>query len=447
MINKKISLSEKLVLILILLTPFALIFSILISEIFISIIGLLGIYLILNETNFSKKLIVIKKPLIIILLFYLIVLISLFFSNDFNKSFLPSFFYFRYFLLSIVIFYIIYKFEYSLKFIFISLIVLMILVTIDSFYEYLQINGIVNVNPENYNYNVKNRFFITSFFEEEKKLGSFIVRLLPLMISLSIFLEIKILKKIKIEFLIIFLSGILIFYASERTSLLLFIVFLAFTVKIIQNRKIIFSTIFVFLLLAIANDTKLLSKYYYTTLYQFGVVTVTEPNENTKYNFKNLKYFSGEHEKLIKSGYEIFKENPLTGSGIKAYHDTCNEIRRRKSTDHLNKIEKQLDIDCSSHPHNTYIQILSDTGIFGGIIVFFIFIYIIFLNLKIFFINKISKNLKCFYILNIGIILNLMPLIPSGSFFNNWINLMIYFPIGFWFYLVFKLKSEKLNLL
>ena len=34
-----------------------------------------------------------------------------------------------------------------------------------------------------------------------------------------------------------------------------------------------------------------------------------------------------------------------------------------------------------------------------------------------------------------------MPFIPSGSIYNNWINIMIYFPIGFWFYLHSKIKK------
>ena len=130
-------------------------------------------------------------------------------------------------------------------------------------------------------------------------------------------------------------------------------------------------------------------------------------------------------QKLIKSGIEIFKLNPITGSGIKTYHRYCKNLKEKKS----------LDIKCSSHPHNTYIQILSDIGLFGALIVFFIFIYIFSINLKIFLSQNPSNIKKSFFILNLGILMNLMPFIPSGSFFNNWINIMIYYPIGFWFYL------------
>ena len=34
-----------------------------------------------------------------------------------------------------------------------------------------------------------------------------------------------------------------------------------------------------------------------------------------------------------------------------------------------------------------------------------------------------------------------MPLIPSGSFFNNWISLMIFFPLGFLLYMRDNIKN------
>ena len=60
--------------------------------------------------------------------------------------------------------------------------------------------------------------------------------------------------------------------------------------------------------------------------------------------------------------------------------------------------------------------------------------------------KQIPNIYKSFYLLNLGIIMNLMPFIPSGSFFNNWINLIIYFPIGFWFYLFLKVNKNKSRL-
>ena len=138
-------------------------------------------------------------------------------------------------------------------------------------------------------------------------------------------------------------------------------------------------------------EKKLIEKYIYATLTQFGVTKSYNLNDVQgnfipiweEINFSNMNYISDEHSKLIKSGIEIFKLNPITGSGIKTYHRYCKNLKE----------EKSLDIKCSSHPHNTYIQILSVSGLVGALIVFFIFIYIFSLNLKFFYL-KIHLILK-----------------------------------------------------
>ena len=40
------------------------------------------------------------------------------------------------------------------------------------------------------------------------------------------------------------------------------------------------------------------------------------------------------------------------------------------------------------------------------------------------------------------IVINLWPLIPSGNFFNNYISILIYFPLGFLIYLVYSNKNS-----
>ena len=40
-----------------------------------------------------------------------------------------------------------------------------------------------------------------------------------------------------------------------------------------------------------------------------------------------------------------------------------------------------------------------------------------------------------------AVFINLWPIIPSGNFFNNWLSMIYFYPIGF--YLYFKYKNEK----
>ena len=49
-------------------------------------------------------------------------------------------------------------------------------------------------------------------------------------------------------------------------------------------------------------------------------------------NFSNMNYISEEHQKLIMSGIEIFKENPITVLlGIKTYHRYCKNLKEKKN--------------------------------------------------------------------------------------------------------------------
>ena len=431
---------EKIVLILILLLPFSLLISIFIADLFTSIIALIVLFWLFKNKEFFKKIMEIRKPLLIILIFYFFIILSLIFSYDFNKSFLPSFFYFRYFFLSLAIFFFIYKFEFSKKLILYSLLFLLTLVSVDSIFELMKIKNIFGLSLAPHRINTDQAYFITSFFDDEKKLGSFIVRLLPFITSLIILLDFKLIRKVDSIFLILIPSIVIIFLTSERVALFLLIFFLIFSFKFLKKKLliIIFSIFTVSFISFFEN--RILEKYIIATLTQFGITETYEMYDKGKLkpfwkemDFSNVNYMSEEHEKLLMSGIEIFKENPITGSGIKTYHRYCKNLKEKKS----------LDIKCSSHPHNTYVQILSDIGLFGAIIIFLIFIYIFSINLKILLSQNPSNIKKSFFILNLGILMNLMPLIPSGSFFNNWINIMMYYPIGFWFYLFLKSKEEK----
>ena len=75
---------------------------------------------------------------------------------------------------------------------------------------------------------------------------------------------------------------------------------------------------------------------------------------------------------------------------------------------------------CSTHPHNYYIEVLTETGIVGFsvmLIIAFLFCIFIFKNLKLFKGNKIVN----FFILSatISLILEMFPLKSSGSVFTT----------------------------
>ena len=72
------------------------------------------------------------------------------------------------------------------------------------------------------------------------------------------------------------------------------------------------------------------------------------------------------------------------------------------------------------------------------------FLFLFFYIFKIYFKNlgqkfdQRNENLIYQNILIGIIIVNLWPLVPSGNFYNNWLSLLYFYPVGF--YLYFKNK-------
>ena len=119
---------------------------------------------------------------------------------------------------------------------------------------------------------------------------------------------------------------------------------------------------------------------------------------------------------IYKSGFEVFKNYPIFGVGNKNYRvETCSNS---------NSNAKYY---CITHPHQIYIELLAEHGIFGSIILLSIIFFLIFRNLKAIILSRNLIQVGAFaYLLT-----NFLPILPSGSFFNDfnstifWLNVSI----------------------
>ena len=278
--------------------------------------------------------------------------------------------------------------------------------------------------------------YLSGFFDKEKKLGSYLVRFLPLILSIIYFNKPKISNKL--ELIILLIIGILVFLSSERAALFLLVISYSFYF-LVSNKKILFLSFVAIIFISLFTFQKnLTQKYINFTLHQTGLYLLLNPSPRPV-NRDIVRYYSYEHENLSFTALVAFKKNYFFGGGVKSFYFDCRDSIKKFQF----KVSKRNNrMVCSTHPHNTYIQILSEIGIFGFIIVVFVFLKILLINFKIALTKNKNNLIKSYFFINLSIIINIMPFIPSGNFFNNWMSLMIFLPIGFWLYLHDKIKNN-----
>ena len=84
--------------------------------------------------------------------------------------------------------------------------------------------------------------------------------------------------------------------------------------------------------------------------------------------------------------------------------------------------------------HNQYLQTFAEIGIFGFIVLFGLFFTIVLMFLK----NlrhqlRFKKQLYSDEAISIlaSFFMTLFPFLPSGNFFNNWLSILYFLPVGF----------------
>ena len=412
--NKLLNLSS----ILFILIPLSLISGPFIPDLFLIIIVINFILL----SYINKKYELFKsKFLLLFLLFWLIIVIVSFYSLNI-KSIQSSLFYFRFGLFSFAAYILIEEKKKIFEYILYLLLFIYLMLFIDSIYQYR-----FNENLLGFIYDNKNNFRITSFFGKDEILGSYSVRLLPLTIFLIIFnFNHEATKK---KFLLIFLilsSSVIILLSGERTSLALFILLVIFLfISSFSIRKFLIIPIVIIMIsftTIISNSDKIKNRIIDTTINQLGLSDKSE----------RLVLFSKTYEGHYQIALNMFKEKPIFGHGAKMFRFYCI------------KEENFVAINaCTTHPHNFYAQILGETGIVGFLFLITIFIYILFLFLKnLYFQMRYKRQL----ISDLGLCLlssyfvTFFPLLPSGNFFNNWLSIIIYYPLGFLIYIIKKNK-------
>jgi O-antigen ligase len=342
-------------------------------------------------------------------------------SSD-NTILIKSVLYLRFLLLYFLINFLIKKDKLNLKVFFTASSIAVIFVSLDIFYQFIfgyDIFGFEGVTRR-----------LSGPFGDEWIAGSYIFRfgifsffLIPLFFKI----DNKILSYslLLILFFLFFFSLIL---SGNRTPFFLFLILISCILLFEKNLRkffLLFASVVLIIISLTYNfhqqtrdhlgSYKIKVVSFFLVFSEKNILSEEElenyRNENENNMFYTLEYkgnfykMNNTYIKEFKTGYLTWKVNKFFGGGIKSFIINC----------------ARADIpNCVNHPHNYYLEILSELGVFGLTIFIIIFLIIVFKTfIKRYF---IKSNFKESYIIIPFIFLFLAEIFPirnTGSFFST----------------------------
>lgn len=471
----KLKKNDYIIISLFLLLPFFLVLGSFLSDLTASIYAL-GFLIYIIKKKYFKYLN--NNFFYYFLIIYIYLNINSLFSFNPTLSFQSSATYIRMILFSLCVSFLLKKISDLNKFFFISITSCLIILFIDSLIQFLTGFNLVGYVAEER---------ISSFFGKKLVLGSFVTRILPILLGLIFVLEIK--YKKYIGFFIVFISGVLVFLSGERLAFAYFSITIFFFLLFFFNikEKIILIS---FLLISFGVLTTVSSRFYD----RIFLHTLSQLKEG-----KSVLSISYRHELHFITAYNMYLDSKLIGHGLKSFRHLCaskkynplekinNDNIRISSFDGIVEIEEILPSTeenglhyilyikqdknilatykvageyinlfvkngdavkpgdnlfssyaysngCSTHPHNFYLHLLSETGIIGFALFFLFFLFLLYnliLNFYKILKTKNNKLNKMNFFFLLGLCLSLFPLFPTGSFNNNWLLVLFYLNLGF----------------
>ena len=309
-----------------------------------------------------------------------------------------SIFFFKYLFFYFCIKTLVEKDILNFKFFFLSCGVCVIFVSLDLVYQLIfnkDIFGFERIDHK-----------LSGPFGEEQIAGGYLQKFSFFVFFLFFILDRKLEKKtlsaILVGLFMIISFSVLI--SGNRMPIVMYLLswfFLFLLEKDIRKYFIIFlilTLIFVIFIFWNVEQVKMNILNFYSMLSQIFNFLPQLFGANETLNFPNT------YIKELYSGYATWKTNIIFGGGIESFHINCSKI--------LNS--------CSSHPHNYYLEILSETGLIGLVSVCLIFLYIFYISIvKKFILNTHFQNNYLISPFAIMFLIEIFPIKTSGSFFTT----------------------------
>lgn len=359
------------------------------------------IYLPFEKKNYFLK----DQTFILLICIYFYLIFNSLVAVDFDKSMPRNFGFLRFILFFLFFNFYVYKFN-NLNSILFTWTITIFIVIFDSYVEIFYGKNLLG-----YGEIYKER--VVSFFKDEPIVGGYLNGFLFIIVGYLFqrFFERELKFKIILFFLIILLIACVIFTGERSNGIKALFgtsLFFLLNQKIdLRNKIISILLISCFSLVLIFNSDYLKIRYGDQLFSK-----IIDKDQRKQFIDGNL------YLKLYKSGYAVFKDYPIFGVGNKNYRVvTTNNVSEKVNENYF----------VSTHPHQFYFEVLSEHGLIGSLIFLSLLFYLVFKYLNVIIFSKNDIQLGCF----IYLIINFLPILPSGSFFGDfnstlfWINLSL----------------------
>jgi O-antigen ligase len=381
------------------------------SDLLLSILSLWFLYYLIRK----KIYIIFRNPYFYAFIgFWLVCILSSLLSDKILFSLKSSLFYIRIAIFALLISYLIDLNKKILDYFYYALLITFFVLIIDGYFQYFSGFNILGypMFPGR----------VSSFFKDKLILGSYLVRLFPLLFALFVIRPNKHLFEKSGMFILFILVDILIFLSGERASFLFLNLSTIFIICFISQYKLARLLVLVcayFLITFITlNDKQIYDRY----------ITSVNQNLHSGKSDSSLNIFSPAHDSFARTAWNMFLDKPILGHGPNLFRFKCS-----------NSLYAEGSSPCNTHPHNFYLQLLAETGIVGflflaGLLLFFF--YLMIKHTFEYFVRK--KNFLSDYQICLlsGLLITLWPITTNGNFFNNHLMMLYGLQMGF-----FRIKN------
>ncbi len=424
--------TEKIYSYLFLLLPFFLITGPAIPDVIISTGAIFAILYIIFLRKYKE--IFHFNILRITILFWISLIFISFFAYNKTISFQDSIIFIRFLLIPISIYFIFFKNNKYLDLFLLFIFVIVVLVCLDTLYQFFNYSSKEGFGKDLLGFKSTWYGRLTGPFGDELIPGSYVSKfgLLGYVFLIS---KKKLSSNIFIQSSYLSLILLVTYVSGERMAFATFSLGLAFLfIFLNEHRKsilisIILGVILIFSIIKLHpfyNDFKVIeSKEYHQGLKiekkfkceensQKMCTKIIEVQPNFIEVIKNFN--TSAYGEIYLLSIKMFADNPISGIGLNNYKYLCKSNNSYKNL--------MTNYNCASHPHNIYIQWLTE----GGIIVFLLFILYLYYLIKFIIFNNGERKYK---IISLVIILIMFwPVMSTGSLIKNWYGISTFFIIG-----------------